>query len=116
MQIASLGKARRQGGSRHNLLFKYDFVIMVVCISNGEARFSAYLASSIGTLQWYRYSGTSIGTPLEICLVSIHGKEYRYPSSLMELEYRYWLSSTGTGCLRTVFFSSLKHDSLRLGP
>ncbi|KAL4285492.1 hypothetical protein GQ457_16G019950 [Hibiscus cannabinus] len=51
----------------------------------------------------YRYSGTSISTPLEISLVSIHGKEYRYPSSLMELEYRYWLSSTGTGCLRTVF-------------
>ncbi|KAL4386361.1 hypothetical protein GQ457_09G022660 [Hibiscus cannabinus] len=50
----------------------------------------------------YRYSGTSIDTPLEISLVSIHGKEYRYPSSLMELEYRYWLSSTGTGCLRTV--------------
>ncbi|KAL4302115.1 hypothetical protein GQ457_10G009760 [Hibiscus cannabinus] len=79
-------------------------------------RFSAYLVSSIGTLQWYRYpnstlesayryrySGTSIGTPLEISLVSIHGKEYRYPSSLMELEYRYWLSSTSTGCLRTVF-------------
>ncbi|KAL4342060.1 hypothetical protein GQ457_08G024290 [Hibiscus cannabinus] len=50
-----------------------------------------------------RYSETSIGTPLEISLVSIHGKEYRYPSSLMELEYQYWLSSTGTGCLRTVF-------------
>ncbi|KAL4278416.1 hypothetical protein GQ457_03G019420 [Hibiscus cannabinus] len=79
-------------------------------------RFSAYLVSSIGTLQWYRYpnstlesaywyrySGTRIGTPLEISLVSIHGKKYRYPSSLMELEYRYWLSSTGTGCLRTVF-------------
>ncbi|KAL4333225.1 hypothetical protein GQ457_07G009860 [Hibiscus cannabinus] len=79
-------------------------------------RFSTYLVSSIGTLQWYRYpnstlesayryrySGTSIGTPLEISLVSIHGKEYRYPSSLMELEYRNWLSSTGIGCLRTVF-------------
>ncbi|KAL4383565.1 hypothetical protein GQ457_15G017570 [Hibiscus cannabinus] len=51
----------------------------------------------------YRYSGTSIGTLLEINLVSIHGKEYRYPSSLMELEYRYWLSSTGTGCLITVY-------------
>ncbi|KAL4318734.1 hypothetical protein GQ457_18G011970 [Hibiscus cannabinus] len=69
--------------------------------------------------QWggYRYSGTSIGTPLEISLVSIHGKEYRYPSSLMELEYRYWLSSTGTGCLRTktspaliwLFFVQLAH-------
>ncbi|KAK8694978.1 hypothetical protein V6N13_072521 [Hibiscus sabdariffa] len=84
MQIASLGKARRQRGSRHNLC---------------STRFSAYLVSSIGTLQWYRYrySGTSIGTPFEINLVSIHGKEYRYPSSLMELEYRYWLSSTGTG-------------------
>ncbi|KAL4311049.1 hypothetical protein GQ457_01G017980 [Hibiscus cannabinus] len=79
MQIASLGKARRQGGSRHNLLFKYDFVVMVVCISNEEG----------------------IGTPLEISLVSIHGKEYQYPSSLMELECRYWLSSNDTGCLRT---------------
>ncbi|KAL4347459.1 hypothetical protein GQ457_17G006650 [Hibiscus cannabinus] len=36
VHIASLGKARRQGGSRHNLLFKYDFVVMVVCISNGK--------------------------------------------------------------------------------
>ncbi|KAL4273798.1 hypothetical protein GQ457_13G016980 [Hibiscus cannabinus] len=87
----------------------------------GYARFSIYLVSSIGTLQWnrypnstlesayrYRYSGTSIGTPLEISLVSVHGKEYRYPSSLMELEYRYWLSSTGTGCLRTVFLEFLE--------
>ncbi|KAL4291854.1 hypothetical protein GQ457_14G000880 [Hibiscus cannabinus] len=73
MQITSLVKARRQDDQGLNHLFKY------------------------------RYSGTSIGTPLEISLVSIHGKEYRYPSSLMELEYRYWLSSTGTGCLRTVF-------------
>ncbi|KAL4281934.1 hypothetical protein GQ457_03G020270 [Hibiscus cannabinus] len=46
----------------------------------------------------YRYLGTSICTPLEIS-----GKEYQYPSSLMELEYRYWLSSTDTSCLRTVF-------------
>ncbi|KAL4353408.1 hypothetical protein GQ457_06G010850 [Hibiscus cannabinus] len=88
----------------------------LVSLVHVAARFSAYLVSSIGTLQWYRYpnstlesayryrySGTRIGTPLEISLVSIHGKEYRYPSSLMELEYRYWLSSTGTGCLRTVF-------------
>ncbi|KAL4290909.1 hypothetical protein GQ457_14G017570 [Hibiscus cannabinus] len=44
-----------------------------------------------------------IGTLLEINLVSIHWKEYRYPSSLMELEYRYWISSTGTGCLITVY-------------
>ncbi|KAL4340606.1 hypothetical protein GQ457_08G024330 [Hibiscus cannabinus] len=103
MQVTNFVEARRKGGSRHNLCSSTIFVVMVVCISNGEARFSAYLVSSIGTLQWYRYSGTSIGTPLEISLVSIHGKEYRYPSSLMELEYRYRLSSTGTGCLRTVF-------------
>ncbi|KAL4291637.1 hypothetical protein GQ457_14G000070 [Hibiscus cannabinus] len=86
------------------------------------SRFSTYLVSSIDTLQWYRYpnstlesayryrySGTSIGTPLEISLVSIHEKEYRYPISLMEHEYRYWLPES-------VFWSSLKHDSLRLGP
>ncbi|KAL4351937.1 hypothetical protein GQ457_06G012090 [Hibiscus cannabinus] len=123
MQIASLGKARRQGGSRHNLLFKYDFVVMVDCVGwflvslvHVAARFSAYLVSNIGTLHWYRYpnstlesayryrySGTSIGTPFEINLVSILGKAYRYPSSLMELEYRYWLPSTGTCSLETVF-------------
>ncbi|KAL4324117.1 hypothetical protein GQ457_11G031970 [Hibiscus cannabinus] len=74
MQITSLVEARRQEDQGLNHLFKY----------------------------WY--SGTSIGTPLEISLVSIHGKEYRYPSSLMELEYGYWLLSTGTGCLRTVVF------------
>ncbi|KAL4325785.1 hypothetical protein GQ457_11G030630 [Hibiscus cannabinus] len=101
MQITNLVEARGQGRSRHNFC---------------STRFSAYLVSSIGTLQWYRYpnstlesayryrySGTSIGTPLEINLVSIHGEEYRYPSSLMELEYRYWRSSTDNGCLITVY-------------
>ncbi|KAL4366945.1 hypothetical protein GQ457_05G018550 [Hibiscus cannabinus] len=107
----SLNLWRQEGKEDQGITFvKYDF--SCACCSS----FSAYLVSSIGILQWYRYpnstlesayryrySGTSIGTPLEISLVSVHGKEYRYPSSLMELEYRYWLSSTGTGCLRTVF-------------
>ncbi|KAL4281977.1 hypothetical protein GQ457_03G025410 [Hibiscus cannabinus] len=61
------------------------------------------LFMGIGTRIQHWNPRIGIGTPLEISLVSIHGKEYRYPSSLMELEYRYWLSSTGTGCLRTVF-------------
>ncbi|KAL4271348.1 hypothetical protein GQ457_13G017590 [Hibiscus cannabinus] len=42
----------------------------------------------------YRYLGRGIGTPLKIHLVSILKNAYRYPSSLMELEYRYWLPST----------------------
>ncbi|KAL4348596.1 hypothetical protein GQ457_17G008950 [Hibiscus cannabinus] len=88
----------RQEGKR----IKNDIGWFLVSLEHVAARFSAYLVSSIGTLQWYRYpnstlefayryrySGTSIGTPLEINLVSIHEKEYRYPSSLMELEYRY---------------------------
>ncbi|KAL4352525.1 hypothetical protein GQ457_06G016510 [Hibiscus cannabinus] len=90
MQITNFVESRRQGGSRHNFCSTW---------------FSAYLVSSIGTLQWcrYRYSGTSIGTPFEINLLSILEKAYRYPSSLMELEYRYWLPSTGTGSLETIF-------------
>ncbi|KAL4280125.1 hypothetical protein GQ457_03G021930 [Hibiscus cannabinus] len=59
------------------------------------------LFSGIGTR--IQHWNPRIGTPLEINLVSIHRNEYRYPSSLMELEYRYWLSSTGTGCLITVY-------------
>ncbi|KAL4291988.1 hypothetical protein GQ457_14G000030 [Hibiscus cannabinus] len=109
-QYKSLTLWRQEGKEDEGITF------VQVRFGGYGTRFSAYLVSSIGTLQWYRYpnstlesayryrySGTSIGTPLEISLVSIHGKEYRYPSSLMELEYRYWLSSTGTGCLRTFF-------------
>ncbi|KAL4387353.1 hypothetical protein GQ457_09G017820 [Hibiscus cannabinus] len=44
-----------------------------------------------------------IDTPLLIHLVSILGEGYRYPSSPLELEYRYWLLSTDTSCLKTVF-------------
>ncbi|KAL4346335.1 hypothetical protein GQ457_17G014370 [Hibiscus cannabinus] len=54
----------------------------------------------------YRYS--SVVSEPEFN-TGIHVSEYRYPSSLMELEYRYWLPENG-------FWSSLKHDSLRLGP
>ncbi|KAL4367767.1 hypothetical protein GQ457_05G016500 [Hibiscus cannabinus] len=67
ISIASLGKARRQGGS--NITFV-------------QVRF---------LWLW------GIGTPLKINLVSILWNAYRYPSSLMELEYRYWLLSTDTG-------------------
>ncbi|KAL4334195.1 hypothetical protein GQ457_07G021680 [Hibiscus cannabinus] len=51
----------------------------------------------------YRYLGRGIGTPLKIHLVSILRNAYRYPSSLMELEYRYWFPSTDTGCLKTAY-------------
>ncbi|KAL4297033.1 hypothetical protein GQ457_12G015730 [Hibiscus cannabinus] len=56
--IASLGKARRQGGPRYALF--------------GER-------------------------------VRLLWGGYRYPSSPWGLEYRYWLLSTDTSCLKTVF-------------
>ncbi|KAL4352649.1 hypothetical protein GQ457_06G013420 [Hibiscus cannabinus] len=71
MQIASLGKAIRQGGSRHNLLFKYDFVVMVVYISNGEGMscFGAFLCMlQLGFLHiWSRVSVlfSGIGTRIQ---------------------------------------------------
>ncbi|KAL4310244.1 hypothetical protein GQ457_01G034560 [Hibiscus cannabinus] len=74
MQIASLGKARRQGGSRHNLLFKYDFMVMVDCVGwflvslvHVAARFSAHLVLSIGTLQWYRYPNSTLESAYRYC-------------------------------------------------
>ncbi|KAL4363137.1 hypothetical protein GQ457_04G013090 [Hibiscus cannabinus] len=67
-KIASLGKARRQGGS------SITFV---------QVRVSIPL--------------------LLIHLASILGEGYRYPSSPLELGYRYWLPSTDTSCLKTVF-------------
>ncbi|KAL4377526.1 hypothetical protein GQ457_02G023130 [Hibiscus cannabinus] len=61
----------------------------------------------------YRYLLERVSVPLEIHLgtdtpllihqVSILGEGYRYPSSSRELEYRYWLPSTDTSCLETVF-------------
>ncbi|KAL4325772.1 hypothetical protein GQ457_11G028200 [Hibiscus cannabinus] len=57
------------------------------------------------------------------------GVEYRYPirgigtkggvsvpKPPLGLEYRYWLPSTDTSCLKTVFGPPLKPDFLHLGP
>ncbi|KAL4289942.1 hypothetical protein GQ457_14G012100 [Hibiscus cannabinus] len=82
MQIASVGKARRQGGS------KITFVQPKFCISGVEYR---YPISGIGTQ--FQHWNLGIGTR----------EEYRYPSSPLGLEYRYWLPSTDTSCLKTVF-------------
>ncbi|KAL4325894.1 hypothetical protein GQ457_11G031880 [Hibiscus cannabinus] len=82
----------------------------VFCIVGLEYRYSSVVSvPEFNTgihvsvlLDEYRY-------PFEINLVSIHEKEYRYPSSLMELEYRYWLPDNS-------LWSPLKHDSLCFGP
>ncbi|KAL4311159.1 hypothetical protein GQ457_01G012920 [Hibiscus cannabinus] len=70
LEGVSIVSSGRQGSKRDRVkpLFKYDFVNMVVKISNGEAQISAYLVSSIGTLT-----------------------EYRYPNSTLEFGYRYQL-------------------------
>ncbi|KAL4340475.1 hypothetical protein GQ457_08G016310 [Hibiscus cannabinus] len=142
MQIASLGKARRQGGSSITL-FKYGFCgygsinkqwggyalfgsscaccnpdfcifgldyryssVVSVPNSNTGIRVSVLLEEYRYPFEFhdrYRYLGRGIGTPLYIHLVSILGNAYRYPSSLMELEYRYWLPSTDTSCLKTTY-------------
>ncbi|KAL4362292.1 hypothetical protein GQ457_04G015490 [Hibiscus cannabinus] len=43
------------------------------------------------------------GTSITFVQVSVLGEGYRYPSSPWGLEYRYWLLSTDTSCLKTVF-------------
>ncbi|KAL4273921.1 hypothetical protein GQ457_13G012840 [Hibiscus cannabinus] len=104
--IRSLTLWRQEGKEDQGITFVQSCACCssVFCIFGLEYRYSSVVSvPEFNTGIAYRYSGTRIGTPLEISLVSIHGKEYRYPSSLMELEYRYWLSSTGIGCLRTVF-------------
>ncbi|KAL4282252.1 hypothetical protein GQ457_03G014400 [Hibiscus cannabinus] len=51
----------------------------------------------------YRYLRKGIDTSLVIHQVSVLGEGYRYPSSPLGLEYRYWLLSTDTSCLKTIF-------------
>ncbi|KAL4386338.1 hypothetical protein GQ457_09G022330 [Hibiscus cannabinus] len=77
MQIASLGKARRQGGSS----ITFVQVRPEFCISGLEYR---YLISGIGTQfqHWNMGIGTARGVsvpPLKFTQVSIPGEGYRYP-------------------------------------
>ncbi|KAL4340398.1 hypothetical protein GQ457_08G026940 [Hibiscus cannabinus] len=110
MQIASLGKARRQGGSTHNSAFLVSSIdtpsVVSVPNSNTGIWVSVPAREGIGTpcnAPRYRYLRKGIDTSLLIHLVSILGEGYRYPSSLMGLGYRYWLPSTDTSCLKIVF-------------
>ncbi|KAL4382964.1 hypothetical protein GQ457_15G017630 [Hibiscus cannabinus] len=66
--------------------------------------------SSIGTLSVVSVPKSNIGIWVSVparegigtpCNAS--GEGYRYPSSPLGLEYRYWLLSTDTSCLKTVF-------------
>ncbi|KAL4335254.1 hypothetical protein GQ457_07G010150 [Hibiscus cannabinus] len=121
MRIASLGKARRQGGS------SITFVQVQFCGYGsvnkqwgGYALFEErpkilhfWCRVSI-PYQWYRYpiptleSGyryllERVSVPLVMHQVSVPREGYRYPSSPLGLEYRYWLPSTDIGCLKTDF-------------
>ncbi|KAL4319719.1 hypothetical protein GQ457_18G011580 [Hibiscus cannabinus] len=107
MQITNFVEARRQGGSRHNFCSRTILWLWYpeFCISGLEYR---YLISGIDTQfqHWNLGLGIArggIGTPLMIHLVSILGEGYRYPSSSMELEYRYWLPSIDIGCRKIVY-------------
>ncbi|KAL4325565.1 hypothetical protein GQ457_11G021960 [Hibiscus cannabinus] len=93
MQIASLGKAMRQGGSTQILHFW--------CRVSRPYQWYRY---SIPTLEsGYRYLLERVSVPLVMHQVSVPREGYRYPSSPLGLEYRYWLPSTDTSCLKIVF-------------
>ncbi|KAL4325648.1 hypothetical protein GQ457_11G023420 [Hibiscus cannabinus] len=103
MQIASLGKARKQGGSSITFVqVRPDF-----CSSGVEYRYPN------PTLEFgYRYLLGRVSVPLvmhqvsiPLCFhqVSVPREGHRYPSSPLGLEYRYWVQSTDTSCLKTVF-------------
>ncbi|KAL4386796.1 hypothetical protein GQ457_09G019130 [Hibiscus cannabinus] len=93
MQITSFVEARRQEDQGLNHLFNPEFYI-----SGLKYR---YLISGIGTE--FQHWNPGIGTARRINLVSILWNAYRYPSPFMELEYRYCLPSTDTGCLKTAY-------------
>ncbi|KAK8615100.1 hypothetical protein V6N13_068885 [Hibiscus sabdariffa] len=76
MQIASLGEARRQGGSSKTF----------VQVSIPEKGYRYPFVETPGIDTW---GGVSV------------------PKSPLELEYRYWLPSTDTSCLKTVFGTPL---------
>ncbi|KAL4277958.1 hypothetical protein GQ457_03G019870 [Hibiscus cannabinus] len=106
VSIASLGKARRQGGSTQNFAFLVSSIDTLSGVSipkfNTGIWVSVPVREGIGTpcidtcLQGYRYP---LDTPLGIGTKG----GYRYPSPPLGLEYRYWHSSTDTSCLKTFF-------------
>ncbi|KAL4336316.1 hypothetical protein GQ457_07G004610 [Hibiscus cannabinus] len=99
ISIASLGKARRQGGSSITFVqVRFLWLCPEFCISGLEYR---YPISGIGTE--FQHWNLGIGTARRFDLVSILWNAYRYPSPFMELGYRYWLLSTDIGCLKTTY-------------
>ncbi|KAL4339578.1 hypothetical protein GQ457_08G035540 [Hibiscus cannabinus] len=103
-EIASVGKARRQGGSKITFVqIPYQWYRY----SNPTLEFGyRYLLERVSVpleMPRYRYLRKGIDTSLVIHQVSVLGEGYRYPSSPLGLEYRYWLPSTDTSCLKTVF-------------
>ncbi|KAL4302101.1 hypothetical protein GQ457_10G014120 [Hibiscus cannabinus] len=93
VSIASVGKAKRQGGS--NITFVQVWFFPEFCISGVEYR---YPISGIGTQIQHWNLGIGIGTKGGVSV----------PKPPLGLEYRYWHSSTDTSCLET---SLLGHES-----
>ncbi|KAL4302517.1 hypothetical protein GQ457_10G005310 [Hibiscus cannabinus] len=98
----SLASGRQEGKEDQGIIFVQSCACCSpeFCISGFEYR---YLISGIGTE--FQHWNPGIGTARRINLVSILWNAYRYPSPFMELEYRYWLSSTDTGCLKQLMES-----------
>ncbi|KAL4308363.1 hypothetical protein GQ457_01G015320 [Hibiscus cannabinus] len=108
--IASMGKTRRQGGS--NITFVQ--VCPDFCNSGVEYRYPnptlefgyRYLLGRVSVpliLHQVSIPDLGIDTPLLFHQVSVPREGYRYPSFPLGLDYRYWLPSTDTSCLKTVF-------------
>ncbi|KAL4282477.1 hypothetical protein GQ457_16G021290 [Hibiscus cannabinus] len=100
MQIASLGKERKQGGSSKTFV---QPLILRICMVHVDLWFIPDFCNS-GVE--YRYPIRGIGTQIQhwnLGIVSVPREGYRYPSSPLGLEYRYWLPSIDTSCLKTTF-------------
>ncbi|KAL4355079.1 hypothetical protein GQ457_06G015750 [Hibiscus cannabinus] len=115
--IASSGKARKQGGSSKTFVQVRFLFLQFWCRVSVPYQWYRYPNP---TLEFgYRYLLGRVSVPLVMHQVSIPEQGYRYPlvispgigtkggyqypSSPLGLEYRYWLPSTDTSCLKTVF-------------
>ncbi|KAL4366855.1 hypothetical protein GQ457_05G027910 [Hibiscus cannabinus] len=79
-----------------------DDAMRLACMRNGAMRL-ACMRNGAMRLTCMRNDATRVSIPLCFHQVLVPREEYRYPSSPLGLEYRYWLPSTDTSCLKTVF-------------
>ncbi|KAL4341737.1 hypothetical protein GQ457_08G017940 [Hibiscus cannabinus] len=100
MQIASSGKARKQGGSSKTFV---QPLILRICIVNVDSWFIPDFCKS-GVE--YRYPIRGIDTQIQHWTLGIGiGTKggVSVPKPPLGLDYRYWLPSTDTSCLKIVF-------------